>query len=318
MGFYIGIDGGGTKTEFLMSDGEGKIIARLIEKGTSYQQYGFEETAGRLEQGVNKCLSAGGVTMEEVAGIFMGLPCVGESASGDAELKKSIYKVLPEDKVRIGNDVEAGYAGALGTASGIHLVAGTGSIGLGKNREGRMARCGGWHEYFSDEGSCCWLGRKTMELFTKEADGRCERGRLYEVLRREFSLGSDFDWVSEMINGYLYKREKIASLQIYLMQAALDGDGCAKELYSQAAEELMLIARGIKRKLGMERAVISYSGGLFKAGGLILGPLQKLAEEDGDTLAEPKASPAEGALLLARQVGVFAQETNNQEERRCI
>lgn len=300
MSCYIGIDGGGTKTEFLMSDGQGRITARLVEKGTSYQQYGFEEVAVRLKLGIRKCLETSGASMQEVECIYMGLPCVGESASGDEDLKKAIFKMLPEEKIRIGNDVEAGYAGAFGQDCGIHLVAGTGSIGYGMNENGETARCGGWHEYFSDEGSCCWLGRKTMELFTKEADGRCEKGRLYELLRQEFKLESDFDWVQKIMENYLYKREKIASLQIFLMRAAKEGDMYARNLYRQAAAELYLIAEGIKKKLGMDSAVISYSGGLFKSGGLILEPLQRMAKEGGDTLKAPKAGPGEGALLLAR------------------
>lgn len=302
MSCYIGIDGGGTKTEFLISDGSGKITARLVKEGTSYQQYGTAKVAARIEEGIRDCLSQAGISMHDVAGIYMGLPCVGESEAGDKALQEAICRLLPAEKICIGNDVEAGYAGALGMQSGIHLVSGTGSIGYGRNKSGQIARCGGWHEYFSDEGSCCWLGRKTMELFTKEADGRCERGRLYEILCCEFELESDFQWVDIIREKYLYKREKIASMQRYLMRAALEGDCCARELYRQAAVELYLIAEGIKKKLCMERAVISYSGGLFKTGDLILEPLKELADKAGDTLRKPIASPAEGALLLARLI----------------
>lgn len=302
MSWYIGIDGGGTKTEFLMSDCGGRITAHVMKEGTSYQQYGPDNVAVRIEEGIRDCLIQGGISMQDITGIYMGLPCVGESEKGDRELKKAIYKLLPQEKICIGNDVEAGYAGALGTACGVHLVSGTGSIGYGKNESGETARCGGWHEYFSDEGSCCWLGRKTMELFTKEADGRCGRGRLYEILCCEFDLKSDFEWVDKIREDYLYKREKIASMQMYLMRAALEGDCCARELYRQAAGELYLIAEGIKKKLGMERTTISYSGGLFKSGSLILEPLKELADKAGDTLKEPMASPAQGALFLARTI----------------
>ena len=29
---------------------------------------------------------------------------------------------------------------------------------------------------FSDEGSCYWLGKKALELFSKESDGRVKKG----------------------------------------------------------------------------------------------------------------------------------------------
>jgi len=44
---------------------------------------------------------------------------------------------------------------------------------------------------------------------------------------------------------------------------------------------------------------VSYSGGVFKSGDLILKPLRELIEDDGGVLCEPEFSPVIGALLLA-------------------
>ena len=84
--------------------------------------------------------------------------------------------------------------GILGLSSGINLVAGTGSIAYGRNDAGEEARAGGWDERFSDEGSCYWLGMKSLELFfSKESDGRAEKGALLEIFRNRFELKCDFD-----------------------------------------------------------------------------------------------------------------------------
>ena len=74
--------------------------------------------------------------------------------------------------------------GSLALKPGINIVAGTGSIAFGKSRENVSARSGGWSTFFGDEGSCYWLGRRTMELFTKQADGRVKEGELYHILKR--------------------------------------------------------------------------------------------------------------------------------------
>ena len=44
---------------------------------------------------------------------------------------------------------------------------------------------------FSDEGSCYWLGKKALELFSKESDGRVKKGKLLEIFRYNFNLKND-------------------------------------------------------------------------------------------------------------------------------
>jgi len=83
----------------------------------------------------------------------MGIPCYGESEDGDIELEKEIQTAFPGIPVYITNDVEVGWAGSLGLTPGVNVVAGTGSIAFGKDESGKTARCGGWSEFFSDEGS---------------------------------------------------------------------------------------------------------------------------------------------------------------------
>ena len=65
----------------------------------------------------------------------------------------------------------------------INILAGTGSMAISRNEEGQIIRCGGWSEFFSDEGSCYWLGIKALELFSKQADGRAEKSHLYKLIK---------------------------------------------------------------------------------------------------------------------------------------
>ena len=85
------------------------------------------------------------------------------------------------------NDSVVGWAGSLGLSSGINLVAGTGSIAYGRNDAGEEARAGGWDERFSDEGSCYWLGMKSLELFSKESDGRAEKALFWRFFGIDLS-----------------------------------------------------------------------------------------------------------------------------------
>ena len=111
----------------------------------------------------------------------------GESKDGDGEFLSRI-KEITELPVKIVNDSVVGWAGSLGLSSGINLVAGTGSIAYGRNDAGEEARAGGWDERFSDEGSCYWLGMKSLELFCKRKRWKGGKRRSFGDFRNRFEL----------------------------------------------------------------------------------------------------------------------------------
>ena len=63
-------------------------------------------------------------------------------------------------RVQAISDVEAAFRGALGDQAGVLVLAGTGSIALGRDALGRWARAGGLGPLVGDEGSAFWIGRR--------------------------------------------------------------------------------------------------------------------------------------------------------------
>jgi len=268
--FFLGIDGGGTKTAFLLINENGDIIEAKTIATVSYKHVGMDNSIALLKETVHEILN------DREAYICLALPNWGESKDGDGEFLSRI-KEITELPVKIVNDSVVGWAGSLGLSSGINLVAGTGSIAYGRNDAGEEARAGGWDERFSDEGSCYWLGMKSLELFSKESDGRAEKGALLEIFRNRFELKCDFDIID--IFNRRYRNDEIA------------------------ADELAMIVGSVYRKLKFgEGTLVSYSGGLFHAGEFILGPLRERLKTEGVRLCAPKYTPVEGASLLAAEM----------------
>lgn len=305
-GLFAGIDGGGTKTKYLLSDRDGNICGEYIGVGCSYKQWGFEAAGEEIARGLREALKGCDALPEDITGIGIGLPCFGEDPAGDRKMEKILSRKLPPVPVRLVNDAEAGWAGALGLRPGIHLVAGTGSIAFGKDQQGRQFRAGGWSEFFSDCGSGYWCGRKTMELFAKEAEGILPKGALYGIIRKNFCLEKDFDFIVRMEKEYLPFRDKTASLQKLLLQAARLGDREAEKIYQEAAGELGLLIGAVERNLDFtERPVrVTAFGGLFHAKEYLLPVLEKSWK-----ITSPDFEPAKGALLLAAEA--FSEEQVN-------
>jgi len=216
-------------------------------------------------------------------------------------LSKSFHDAFPGIPLYLTNDVEVGWAGSLGLDPGINVVAGTGAIAFGKDEGGNTVRSGGWSEFFGDEGSCYWIGRRVMELFSKQSDCRLERDALYEVVRSEFGIVNDFDFIDLMHEGYIMHRHKVASLQLLAEKAALAGSLSARAIYEDASRELCLLVRSIRDRLVFENKpfLVSYTGGLFSAADLFLPLFMRGVEDVGGKLIPPRFGPAEGALLIA-------------------
>lgn len=299
---FLGIDGGGTKTAFVLIDGSGRLLARHESSTSYYLEIGFDALRTLLRDGVHAALRQAGATASDVAHTFAGLPAHGEDSQLLASFDALLTDVVPRSTV--GNDMVCSWAGSLAGADGISLVAGTGSIAYGE-WQGRAARCGGWGEVFGDEGSAHWLAREVLALFSRMADGRVEPGPLLALVREHFALKHDLD-LCAAINGNA-ARSQMAQIARLATAAAQAGDAQARDLLVRAGDELALLAAGTARGLALPAGTpveISYSGGVFAAGELVLAPLQAaLARRlPGAVLKRPRFGPELGAALYAARL----------------
>ena len=290
---YLGVDGGGSKTLFLLVDEAGKILASHAEGTAYYPEIGLEALKKLLARGIGQILRKAGISVSDLTFAFLGLPSYGEDSALLATLDAAPSSVLPTGRYRCGNDMVCGWAGALAGADGINVVVGTGSIAYGEYA-GRGARAGGWGEMFSDEGSAYWLAREGLRLFSRMSDGRAPRGPLYELVRRHFVLRNDLDLCAAVYGKRLALRSQFAQLSRLVIEAASAGDSAARALFVQAAEELSDIADAVRRQLHVPPEVylaVSCSGGMFESNDLLLASLK-----------EALASPARKYSFLAARL----------------
>ena len=244
---------------------------------------------------------------EDVA-ICFGMPAYGEHKILEEAASTIISETFAPMKICYVNDGVVAWAAATGMMPGVIVVAGTGSISYGKDKFGNWSRCGGWLEFFSDEGSGYWLGKRLLNIFSKQSDGRLPRTQLYEIVRKHFSIEDDFEiceLVEHQISPY---RKETAALQTLLLTSAREGDPFARKCYDEATDELAALVISNIRKLHFDDEDIiniSYSGGLFSIDDLIRDSLfQKLAALLGTeriNFHSPIMTPCEGAVMLAME-----------------
>lgn len=303
--YFLGVDGGGTKTEFLCIDEAGEMVARHLEPTAYHLQVGLEGAEAVIRAGVGAICSAVGIDPSALAYSFFGLPAFGEDSAVDPQLDRICGAVLGQDRYRCGNDMICGWAGSLGCEDGINLVAGTGSIGYGERR-GRAARVGGWGEVFSDEGSAYWIAIQGLKAFTRMSDGRLPKGPLHRAFVQAFDLSADLDICGAIMGPPPLPRDEIAALAPIVAQAAAEGDPEAVAIHDRAGEQLFDMAEALRRTLGFaddETALLSWSGGVLTNVAPVRIALQTRLEALGRyRVIEPRHSPAYGAARYAARL----------------
>lgn len=302
MSLFLGVDGGGSKTAFVLLDDGGHVVAEAQTASCYYFDDGIELVGRILTEGVAAVTSRAGVEASDIDQAFLGLPGYGEVSSDLDRLNAIPGEVLGHERYSCDNDMVCGWAGSLGAVDGINVISGTGSMTYGERR-GRGHRVGGWSELFGDEGSAYWIAARGLNAFTRMSDGRLPRGPLYVLMKARVGITSDLDVIDVVVNEWKGQRGRIADLAKTVVAAAEQGDEVAARILADASGELAEIVEATRVELGFngdEVVPVSYSGGVFSAEPVRSGFERAIAALPARyELRAPLFGPAIGAALHA-------------------
>lgn len=252
----IGIDGGGTHTKFVLYDEDKGILDfEEIKSPTNYHSVGIEKVKKVLSDGINIV----GRNGFDVVGA--GLSSV--DTKKDLGVMKKIFKDIGIKNVVIANDGVAALWGAT-EGVGILMVAGTGSIIIGRNRDGVMARGGGWGYIFEEYCGGFWLVKQATIAILNHKDGVGPSTKLEEDLLRYFNLKTS----DEIISLYYPRTDvsKISSGAKIVLDDARDGDKIAASIMDKGIKKAMKMIKSVKLRCNLEDDfTFSYTGGIFSS-----------------------------------------------------
>ncbi|MCZ6776973.1 MAG: hypothetical protein O7D34_11005 [Ignavibacteria bacterium] len=298
----LGVDGGGTKSIGLISDDLGNILARRMGEAANANVVGVDTAAKNLFQLINMCCEDIRCRPDELRSILFGLAGAGreENRRRVQEAVETLFeneglKVRP---ISIETDARVALEGAFGSGPGVAIIAGTGSIVIGKTQRGDVLTVGGWGRLLGDEGSGYYIGREALKAVMLHYECRGDSGKLRELLTHKYNWSS-----REQIIGAVYQENfDVASLAPVVLEAAADHDVVSQNILQSAATHLVEQARVIVMQLGILRKVfVAMCGSLIDhdtvyANVLHIKLLKMLPQVDIRPVVH---SPAHGAVLMA-------------------
>jgi len=283
----IGIDGGGTKTEFVLFTETGRVLKRLRLSQSNPSNIGFEKSFAVLSEGIDQLLDY----VPGVQAIYAGL--AGTLSQINAEKVRSYLKTrYKELYTTVESDAMNIYYSGSRTADGMVLICGTGSI-LMVQAGGQKYRFGGWGSMLEDVGSACNIGCDAVKAVLRERDGVGKKTLLTELLKEPFE-GME---VAEGIN-LCYQRGNsfVASLAPYVFAAHGQGDTIATEILQQNAHGLAKLIESARSRHGNMTELVA-GGGVFEHNRAVFEPMIRKTLQKPLTFIYPKLPPVYGACV---------------------
>jgi N-acetylglucosamine kinase-like BadF-type ATPase len=298
MHFYIGVDSGGTKTQTVLVNADGQLLASHLAGSTDIFNIPEKRAKKILSSSIEKVLGQAGIEKKQVD-----YSCFAMSTYGDIPNRMNLIENIsafasPSAHVVV-NDVRAALEGAHPLAPGIVVLIGTGAMIMGKDQQDRISRVDGWGENVGDLGSGYYIGRRGLQEAFKAYDDRNPvASPLLEAALLHMTKNGDLFSIIERCKGS-NSRGFIAGFCQYVTQLADAGDEIASMIIDESLSEIRLSIQTIIKKISSKKIRCSYAGSLFKCRSFKKG-LDKIVEKESRLVLKPASvNPSLGAVILA-------------------
>lgn len=237
--WMIAVDGGGSKSEFLLFNSGGDILRRSVLAGTNPNLCGVNATISILRSGIDEMLRI----KPNVKGIFIG--SAGFSSGNGKQVKAGLQEIYPKLKIKCASDMCNAVTSVVENGSCIASICGTGGIVFTYDK-GEITRVGGGYGgLFEKTGSGYDIGKQAICIALEERDGTGPKSLITELVEKKAG-GPVFQHIHEIYRQqFIYSY--IASFAPLVFEAYKQGDEIAKNILNENAERLsFLINRAYK------------------------------------------------------------------------
>ncbi|MGE3820036.1 MAG: N-acetylglucosamine kinase [Isosphaeraceae bacterium] len=305
---YLGVDGGGTSTVALIAGPEGPVLGQGRSGPSNAKAVGLPRARLAIDAAIGEAFSRAGLDRRAVETLCLGL------AGFDRPEDRRILESWNEDagwarRLILVNDGDLVLAAGTPQGWGVGLIAGTGSIAVGRAPNGRKARAGGWGPLIGDEGSAYAVVLDALRLVARRADGRDPRppgtDHLSDQLREAFGAETP----AQIVTG-LYApgmdRTHIAAIAPRVLEL-LDHDGdVANQILPRAGAALAELVVAVARSLGLDSGEfpLAMAGGFLLSSPALIAIVKASLIDAGLRVSVTQVpEPVQGALRLAQSAG---------------
>ncbi len=307
MAFYLGIDGGGSKTTCQIGD-DHSVFATVTAGASNITRVGEARARDVLHQVILQACAAAKIEPRDVHRAF-----IGAAGAGRSDISAVVHKIAAEiipGEIQVVGDMQIALYAAFGAGPGVIVIAGTGSMAYGRDAHGNTARAGGWGFAISDEGSAHWIGRAAVASALRALDeeplhanqtNSQPDSHLLSQLKAAWRASTLAQFVNQSNS-----TSDFAALLPAILAASQSGDPLAENVLKQAGRELARLASLVVHKLFLETnpapVALAMVGGVFRYSERVREVFKdELVQKYPHVRVNPVViEPVGGALQMAR------------------
>ncbi|MCC5836036.1 MAG: hypothetical protein JJU20_15015 [Opitutales bacterium] len=298
MDYFLGVDGGGSNTRFVLTDARAEPVWIKHFGPSNIQEVCTDEVKSTFNAALNEIACA--ATCGSIKSAFLGIAGVTSKLDRQFLLNLVInHPTLRASTIEIDHDVRIALAGGLKGRPGIALISGTGSSCYGRNASNKPYRCGGWGSLADDIGSGGWIGIRALQKAVRQADGRDAETSILGLVKKFLQLNCMDDFLNRVHRQGLSRPQR-ARLAPMVVEAASDGDPAAISIIQEAVRGLAELVHTCGNKLEMDAPEVVLVGGLTKAPYFSTALKEAIVRScPSCVFTENELSPSAGSVLLA-------------------
>jgi len=302
MGYSLGFDGGGTKTDCVLLDANGAVIGEGHGGPANPLRSGYEGAFSSLREAAAGAIAAGKIRPAEITSVCAGLAGAGRR-SVVRRMMVFLSQEFPAALTQVATDYEVALESATGPGPGVVLIAGTGSVAYGRNAAGETARAGGYGPLLGDEGSAFEIGRRAVSAVAHSRDMDAPVTVMAEMISAALDCPN---WDDLMLRIMKNPDDVFPKLFPVVADAANSEDSAAKEIMFASAIGLGNLAMIVIRRLGMkgQQFPLVKCGGVFGHCHMLDSLLDSVLASGAlrAKLSRLEISPAVGAARMAARL----------------
>ena len=291
--FYLGVDGGGTRTTALVCDGDGAELLTVTGDSINYRSEGMEAAREHLRAIVAQIKEKTGI--ERFRGV-----CVGSSAlfgrATEEETAAFTGGILTADRIVMDSDLYIALKAAR-TDNALVAVCGTGSMAAAFGEDGKVLTRGGFGYLFGDEGSGYAIAREGLFAAARAAEGTDPPTTLTAALTEHFGVKDVYAFTDIAYDPPL-PRKRLAAFAPRVTACAMAGDETADAILARQAALFAGTVRSLAAALPAPPEVFLY-GGVFAHDPVFTGYFREEIHDACVTCHLLPMPPVKGAALAA-------------------
>ncbi|MEW2403653.1 BadF/BadG/BcrA/BcrD ATPase family protein [Streptomyces sp. NPDC046862] len=267
----VGVDGGNSKTDLVLADTDGRLLAWVRGDGTRPHREGMTATTEHLAHLGRRARAMAGLPADARVAVGAFFLANVDRRAEERQAAQLLSRLGVAERTVVRNDTLAVLRAGAPEGWGVAVVSGAGINAAGVHPRGRSARFLSLGDITGDWGGGLAVARAGLGAAVRAGDGRGPATTLRRALPGHFSLRS-VEAVALAVSEGEIPVVALHGLAPLVFAAAADGDEVARGIVLRLGDEIVAMVTALLRRLRLLRTPtpVVLGGGTLQNGHLLL------------------------------------------------